>query len=67
MKNAMKTVWGLMASLVVNVLILGTLDWSARQAQLPPAGEVSIVQLSDSVALPAYADARQVDAATRAL
>lgn len=63
----MKTVIGLVASLIVNGFVLGTLNWSAQQAQLPPAGEVSIVQLPDSNGLPAYADARQVDAATRTL
>jgi hypothetical protein len=63
----MKTVIGLVASLVVNSFVLGTLDWSAQQAQVPPAGEVSIVQLSDATALPAYADARQVNVATRTL
>ena len=63
----MKTIFGLLASLVVNGFILGTLDWSAQQAQLPPAGEVSIVQLPDATGLPAYADARHADAATRTL
>jgi hypothetical protein len=53
---------------LVNVGIIGGLAWSAYQQQLPPLGEVLIVQLPDDATLPAIADARAVGpSAARAL
>ena len=64
----MKTFIGVVASLLVNAGLLGGLAWSAHEQQLPPLGEVLIVQLPDDVTLPAIADARQVGpSAARAL
>jgi hypothetical protein len=57
-----------MNSLLVNAGLLGGLAWSAYETQLPPLGEVLIVQLPDASALPAIADARPVGpSAARAL
>ena len=64
----MKTFIGIVASLVVNAGVIGGLVWSAYQQQLPPLGEVLIVQLPDDASLPAVADARSVGpSAARAL
>ena len=64
----MKTFIAVVASLVVNGGLLGGLAWSARDAQIPPLGEVLVVQLPADEALPAYADARVVGpSAARAL
>jgi hypothetical protein len=64
----MKTFIGVVASLLVNGGLLGGLAWSAHEAQLPPLGEVLIVQLPDESVLPAIADARSVGpSAARAL
>lgn len=53
----MKTFIAVVASLVVNGGLLGGLVYSVRQAQVPPLGEVLIVQLPDDSALPTYARA----------
>jgi hypothetical protein len=50
----MKTFIALAASFAVNLTILGTLEWSAYQAQTPPAGEVIVSQAPDEAALLAY-------------
>ena len=64
----MKTFIGVVASLLVNAGILGGLAWSAYEKQLPPLGEVLVVQLPDDSTLPAIADARSVGpSAARAL
>lgn len=64
----MKTFIGVVASVLVNGGLLGGLAWSAHEAQLPPLGEVLIVQLPDESVLPAIADARPVGpSAARAL
>jgi hypothetical protein len=63
----MKTFIAVVASLLVNVGVIGGLAWAAYEAQLP-LGEVLIVQLPDDPAVPAIADARQVGpSAARAL
>jgi hypothetical protein len=56
----MKTFIAVVASLVVNGGVLGGLAYSVRQAQVPPLGEVLIVQLPDDSALPTYASTRGV-------
>ena len=53
----MKNLITLAASIAVNAAILGALDWSAWQAQVPPAGEVSVTQLPVDADLVAYASA----------
>jgi hypothetical protein len=64
----MKTFIAVVASLVVNGGVLGGLAYSAQELQVPPLGEVLIVQLPDEPGLPTYADARQVGpSAARAL
>ena len=64
----MKTFIAVVASLVVNGGVLGGLAYSAQQSQVPPLGEVLIVQLPDDSVLPAIADARAVGpSAARAL
>ena len=64
----MKTIFGVVASLLVNVGVIGGLAWSAYQQQLPPLGEVLIVQLPDDGSLPQIADVRSVGpSAARAL
>ena len=64
----MKTFIGIVASLLVNLGVIGGLAWSAYQQQLPPLGEVLIVQLPDDSSLPTIADARSVGpSAARAL
>ena len=64
----MKTFIGVVASLLVNVGLIGGLAWSAYEKQLPPLGEVLIVQLPDDSSLPTIADARSVGpSAARAL
>jgi hypothetical protein len=63
-----ETFVGVVASLLVNVGIIGGLAWSAYQQQLPPLGEVLIVQLPDDASLPQIADTRSVGpSAARAL
>jgi hypothetical protein len=54
----MKTLIAIAASLAVNFAGLGALEWSAFQAQTPPAGEVSITQAPDEADLLAYAEGR---------
>jgi hypothetical protein len=64
----MKTFLGIVASLLVNVGVIGGLAWTTYEQQLPPLGEVLIVQLPDDASLPAIADARSVGpSAARAL
>ncbi|HTJ19527.1 MAG TPA: hypothetical protein VL494_22245 [Steroidobacteraceae bacterium] len=64
----MKTFFGIVASLLVNVGVIGGLAWSAYQQQLPPLGEVLIVQLPDDSSLPQIAAVRSVGpSAARAL
>ena len=64
----MKTFIGIVASLLVNAGVIGGLAWSAYQQQLPPLGEVLIVQLPDDSSLPQIAEARSVGpSAARAL
>ena len=64
----MKTFFGIVASLLVNVGVIGGLAWSAYQQQLPPLGEVLIVQLPDDSSLPQIAEVRSVGpSAARAL
>ena len=64
----MKTIFGIVASLLVNVGVIGGLAWSAYQQQLPPLGEVLIVQLPDNASFPQIADVRSVGpSAARAL
>jgi hypothetical protein len=64
----MKTFIAVVASLLVNAGVLGGLAWSAYEKQLPPLGEVLIVQLPDNSTLPAIADVRSVGpSAARAL
>ena len=55
----MKTFIAVVASLVVNGGVIGGLAFSAQQLQVPPLGEVLIVQLPDDPSLPTLADARQ--------
>ena len=64
----MKTIFGIVASLLVNLGVIGGLAWSAYQQQLPPLGEVLIVQVPDDGSLPQIADVRSVGpSAARAL
>ena len=64
----MKTFIAVVASVLVNAAALGGLAWSVHEAQVPPLGEVLIVQLPDESALPAVADSRPVGpSAARAL
>jgi len=49
----MRTALGLIASLLVNGAVLGSIDWTAQQ--VPPPGEVTVVQLPDSPELATYA------------
>jgi hypothetical protein len=64
----MKTFIGILASLLVNVGVIGGLVWSAYEQQLPPLGEVLVVQLPDDSSIPAIADVRSVGpSAARAL
>lgn len=64
----MKTLVGIVASLLVNVGVIGGLAWSAYQQQLPPLGEVLVVQLPDDASLPQIAEVRSVGpSAARAL
>ena len=57
----MKAFIALAASFAVNLAILGTLEWSAFQAQTPPAGEVIVTQAADEADLLAYEIADEVD------
>lgn len=64
----MKTFLAIVASLVVNAGLLGGLAWSAQEAQVPPLGEVLVVQLPADAAVATYAEVRQVGpSAARAL
>lgn len=64
----MKTFIGIVASLLVNLGVIGGLALSAHEQQLPPLGEVLVVQLPDDSSLPAIADVRSVGpSAARAL
>jgi hypothetical protein len=56
----MKTFIAVVASLAVNGGALGGLAYSTHQAQLPPLGEVLIVQLPDESGVPTYASTRAV-------
>lgn len=53
----MKTFIAVVASLLVNGGALGGLAYSTQEAQVPPLGEVLIVQLPDNASLPTIADA----------
>ena len=53
----MRTFFAVVASLAINVAVVGTLDWSTHSAQAAPAGEVTVVQLPDLSLEPAYAAA----------
>lgn len=48
----MKTLIGLAASLVVNLAMLGTLEWSARQ--IAPEGVVTVAQLLQPADAPVH-------------
>ena len=64
----MKTVIGIVASLLVNLGVIGGLALSAYEQQLPPLGEVLVVQLPDDSSIPAIAEVRSVGpSAARAL
>ena len=64
----MRTFFGIVASMLVNVGVIGGLAWSAYQQHLPPLGEVLIVQLPDDGSFPQIADVRSVGpSAARAL
>ena len=64
----MKTFIAVVASLAVNGGALGGLAYSTHEAQVPPLGEVLIVQLPGDSTLPTIADARDVGpSAARAL
>jgi hypothetical protein len=58
----MKTLIAFAASLAVNVAILSALEWSAFQAQTPPAGEVTITEAADETDLLAYTNGRAAQA-----
>jgi hypothetical protein len=60
----MRTVLGLIASLLVNAAVLGSIDWTAQH--VPPAGEVTIVQLPDSAELATYAQVAPAASSTAA-
>lgn len=61
-----KTVLTLATSLAINVTALAAFDWSVGQAQLPPAGEVTVTQLTDAAeaTLLAHAQADRRSVAT---
>jgi hypothetical protein len=61
----MRTLLGVLASLLVNGAVLGSIDWTAHQ--VPPAGEVTIVQLPDSPELATYAQVAPAASSTGAL
>jgi hypothetical protein len=61
----MRTLLGVIASLLVNGAVLGSIDWTAHQ--VPPAGEVTIVQLPDSPELATYARIAPAASSTGAL
>jgi hypothetical protein len=64
----MKTFFAVVASLAVNGGLLGGLAWSVHEAQVPPLGEVLVVQLPAAEAVATYAEVRQVGpSAARAL
>lgn len=60
----MRTVLGLIASLLVNAAVLGSIEWMAQQ--VPPAGVVTIVQLPDSPQLATYAQIAPAGSSTGA-
>ena len=63
----MKTFIAVVASVLIHVGALGGLAYSAREAQIPPLGEVLIVQLPDESTV-TVADVRPVGpSAARAL
>jgi hypothetical protein len=63
----MKTFIAVVASVLINAGALGGLAYSAHEAQVPPLGEVLIVQLPDESAV-TVADVRAVGpSAARAL
>lgn len=51
----MRTLIAVAASLIVNFVALGALNWSAEQAQIAPVGEVLVTQLPDTSELQAHA------------
>jgi hypothetical protein len=63
----MKSLIAFAASIAVNAAILGALDWSAWQAQVPPAGEVLITQLPLDADLAAYASADEAGGRARVM
>ncbi|MBL8268118.1 hypothetical protein [Steroidobacter sp.] len=65
----MRTVLTLAAAAVINLAALAALEWNVTQAQLPPAGEVTITQIEEPTPLAPLAQVqveRQV-ARTRSL
>ena len=61
----MKTLIALAASLALNLIVLAGLDWSARVAQVAPAGVVSITQLPEPTLLQAYAQVSEAPTAAQ--
>lgn len=57
MNIAVKTTLALVASLAVNVAVIGSLDWSVHLAQTAPEGTVVVKQLPDELVQAAYAHA----------
>lgn len=60
----MRTALTLAASVVINLTALVALEWNVTQAQLPPAGEVTITQLLEPLEAAPLAQAQagpQVD------
>lgn len=51
MRNALT----LAAAAVINLTALAALEWNVTQAQLPPAGEVTITQIQESSEVAAFA------------
>ena len=61
----MKTLIALAASLSLNLIVLAGLDWSARVAQVAPAGVVSVTQLPEPMQLQAYAQVSEAPTAAQ--
>lgn len=53
-----KTVLTLAASLAINLAVLAAFERSVDQAQLPPAGEVTVTQLADPAEASLFAQAQ---------
>lgn len=56
----MKTFIAVVASLLINAGAVGGLAWSVHDAQVPPLGEVLIVQLPDESGVTTIASTRPV-------